>query len=178
MSVLIAVFTSVVLAAPFSTASAAAVDDSAGLAVEITVAYSGGAEAVIVRPHSPFEELPPTALSDLGEGEWGGIVVFPTAENWSVAFEAFPSDGASVISDTTDLLAMGVDPVVIQSEVDTPLPSDPLVPEGSWWLVIGIVLALAALVVLAVWTFGGGGGGEPETDDGSEVTDSPPSTTA
>jgi hypothetical protein len=155
VSVLIAILASVVLAAPFSTAEAAAVDDTDGLMVEITVEYASGAEAVIVRPFSEFEELPPTAMSDQGEGVWSALVRFPTAENWSVAFEAFPSDGGSVVSDNTTLLDMGVDPVVVRSDVQAPLPSDPLIPEGSWWLVVGIALAFAALIVLAFWTFGG-----------------------
>lgn len=153
--VLIAILASVVLAAPFSAAEAAAVDDTDGLAVEITVEYPSGAEAVIVRPFSDFEELPPTAMTDLGDGVWGALVLFPSAQNWSVAFEAFPNDGGSVVSESTTLLAMGVDPVVIDSEVTAPTPSDPLIPEGSWWLIAGIVLAFAALIVLAFWTFGG-----------------------
>jgi hypothetical protein len=171
--ILIAILASVVLAAPFSTAEAAAVDDTDGLTVEITVEYASGAEAVIVRPFSDFEELPPTAMSDLGDGVWGTLVVFPSAENWSVAFEAFPSDGGSVVSEGTTLLAMGVDPVVIESEITAPTPSDPLIPEGSWWLIAGIALAFAALIVLAFWTFQKPKAdeaevAETETDDPSE----------
>ncbi len=162
--VLIAILATVVLGAPFGTANAAAVDDTNGLTVEITVEYPSGAEAVIVRPYSDFEELPPTAMSDLGDGLWGALVVFPNAQNWSVAFEAFPTSGGSVVSDGTTLLTMGVDPVVIESEVTSPTPSDPLIPEGSWWLIAGIALALAALIALAVWTFAG-------SDDAGQRTD-------
>lgn len=166
MSILIAILASVVLAAPFSSAEAAAVDDTDGLTVEITVEYASSAEAVIIRPFSDFEELPPTAMSDLGDGVWGALVRFPTAENWRVAFEAFPSDGGSDVSDSTTLLAMGVDPVVVRSDVQAPIPSNPLIPEGSWWLVIGIGLAFAALIILAFWTFQ-----KPTTDNRQPTAD-------
>ena len=156
VSILIAILASVVLAAPFSTASAAAVDDTDGLTVEITVGYPSGGEAVIARPYSSFEELPPTAMADLGNDVWGALVRFPTAENWSVAFEAFPAGGSSTVSEGATLLELGVDPVVIAIDVGAPVPANPLIPDGSWWLIVGIGLAFAALVALAFWTFAGG----------------------
>lgn len=179
MSIVIAILASVVLAAPFSTASAAAVDDTDGITVEITVEYPSGAEAVIARPYSSFEELPPTAMADLGDDVWGALVRFPTAENWSVAFEAFAAGGSSTVSDSATLLELGVDPVVIATGVTAPLPSDPLIPDGSWWLIVGIGLAFAALVALSFWTFAGarrGDGGQSGPGDpaGEKIDEAPP----
>ncbi len=156
---------SVVLAAPFGSASAAAVGDTNGLEVLVTVEYESGAEAVIARPFSQFEELPPTAMVDNGDGTWTTVVRLPTFENWTVAFEAFPAGGGSDVSDGATLIDMGVDPVVVTPDVEAPLPADPLIPDGSWWLIIGIGLAIAALIALSVWTFGG------DPDDGTSATD-------
>jgi hypothetical protein len=163
---------SVVLAAPFGSASAAAVGDTDGLEVLVTVEYESGAEAVIARPFSRFEELPPTAMVNNGDGTWTAVVRLPTFENWSVAFEAFPAGGGSDVSDGATLLDMGVDPVVISPEVETPLPSNPLIPDGSWWLIAGVGLAVAALIALSIWTFGGDPEDqEPVADEQSEAVE-------
>ncbi|MEZ5176294.1 MAG: hypothetical protein R2823_08835 [Acidimicrobiia bacterium] len=154
MSLVLAVVAAVVLAPPFGAASATAVDDTDGLVVEVVVQFDAAAEAVIVRPHSDFEELPPTAMAVQDDGTWMAWVQLPTAQNWQITFEGFHPDGEVDLSESTDLLSLGVDPVVITSEVTAPLPSQPLIPAGSWWLIIGVVLAVAALGVLAAWTFG------------------------
>ncbi len=153
VSFLIGILAAVTLASPFGAAEGSAIDDSQGLTVEITVAYDGSAEAVIVRPFSDYEELPPTAMTPQGDGTWIGWVVLPTAQNWQIAFEGFPAGGGSDISETTDLIALGVDPIGIDSDVTAPLPSKPLIPQGSWWLIIAVVVGLTALCALAYWVF-------------------------
>jgi hypothetical protein len=147
------VLAAVTLVPPFGEATATAISDADGLAVEIIVSYRSSAEAVIARPYSAYEELPPTVLSDRGDGTFGGIVVFPTSENWSVGFEAFRTDGESDLSDGATLTEMGVDPIVVSLAPDAPLPSDGLIPEGGWWLIAGIGLALAALGLVGWWAF-------------------------
>lgn len=143
----------VTLASPFGTAEAAAVSDVGGLTVEMTVELTRSTDVVLVRPFSSFEELPPTALRDRGDGTWGGFVVLPTADNWSVVFEVIDPDGSTVRSDTTDLIALGVDPIVVAGEPTTPLPRRPI-NATTWWLIGGVTLALAAIGALAWWTFG------------------------
>jgi hypothetical protein len=128
---LLAILTAVVLTSPFGTATATAIDDTKGLTVEVTVEYSRSAVAVIARPFSDYEELPPTALVEGTDGTWIGWVELPTAQNWQIAFEAFESDGTATVSDGSTLTELGVDEIVIESEVEGPLPSEPWLPAGS-----------------------------------------------
>lgn len=150
---LLFVVLAVVLPAPFGNAEAAAVDDRGGLTVEISVEVTQSFEAVLVRPVSSYEELPPTALIERADGDWGGFVVFPTAEDWSVVFEGIEPDGASVRSPATLLTGLGVDPVVVAAEPQTRVGTP--VSSTMWWLWGGIALALVALGFLAWWTFAG-----------------------
>lgn len=166
MSFIIALLAGVVLASPFGVAEASAIDNSHGLTVEMTVAYDPSATAVIVRPFSDYEELPPTAMTLREDGTWIAWVVLPTSQNWKIGFEGFPAKGGSELSETTDLLAMGVDAVVLTSPDPAPLPPKPLIPEGSFWLIVGALLAVAALGALAWWTFS-----DHATDDGQPTTD-------
>ena len=167
MLAITSILLAVALSAPFGQADASAVDDREGLTVEVSVEVTGSFEVVIVRPFSSFEELPPTALIDRGDGTWGGTVRLPTAEDWSVVFDAIEPGGEAKRSDTTTLSAMGVDPVVVSGPPDEPLPGRPI-PATTWWLIAGIVLALGALGVLAWWTFSGDGDDEDGTvDDGT-----------
>jgi hypothetical protein len=171
---LLAVLASVVLVSPFGTATASAIDDTGGLTVEVTVEYSANAVAVIARPFSDYEELPPTALIEGPNGAWIGWVELPTAQNWQIAFEAFEPDGVSTLSEGSTLIELGVDAILITSEVEGPLPSKPLLPAGSVWLIVGVVSMVAALVLLSIWTFGswgeGGDGDEPDpsTDEADD----------
>lgn len=161
---LVAVLTAVLLTSPFGVATASAIDDSKGLTVEVTVEYSKTAEAVIARPFSDFEELPPTALVEGSDGTWIGWVELPTAQNWRIAFEAFEPDGVSTLSEGSTLIELGVDAIVIKSDIEGPLPGRPLLPPGSIWLIVGVVSMVAALVLLAFWTFGWSG----DTGDGRD----------
>jgi hypothetical protein len=161
---------SVVLSSPFGTAEAAAIADDDGLTVEMSVAVSGTVSVVIVRPFSSFEQLPPTALVDRGDGIWGGLVVLPSAENWSIVFDAIDPEGEAFRSDTTTLTALGVDPVVVAGPPDAPVPSRGI-DASTQWLIAAVVLATAALGALAWWTFAGDGDdGEHSTSDTETIT--------
>ncbi len=127
--------------------------DVGGVSVEMSAELGRSAAVVLVRPFSSFEGLPPTALRDRGDGTWGGFVVFPTADNWSIVFELIDPDGSTVRSDTTDLIALGVDPIVVAGEPTAPVPRR-AINATTWWLIGGVALALAAIGALAWWTFG------------------------
>ncbi|MGI9528352.1 MAG: hypothetical protein ACR2NG_01455 [Acidimicrobiia bacterium] len=141
----------VVLTSPFGEATAAAIDVTDGLTVDVVVEVDGTYEAVLFRPFSTFEELAPTALRPLGGNQWGGAVTVPTAEDWLVVFDAIEPDGNAIRSDTTTLSAMGVDPVVISGEPAAPVERS--IDSSTWWLIAAAVLAFAALAALAWWTF-------------------------
>lgn len=153
MTLFATVLLAVALTSPFGSAEAAAVSDVGGLTVEVSVELTRSTDVVLVRPFSSFEELPPTALRDRGDGTWGGFVVLPTADNWSIVFEVIDPDGSTVRSDTTNLIGLGVDPVVVAGEPTTPVPRKSI-NATTWWLIGGVVLALAAIGALAWWTFG------------------------
>jgi hypothetical protein len=161
----LAILAAVTLAAPFGGAEAAAVAEADGaVTVEISVAVSESYSVVLVRPFSSFEELAPTALTDRGDGTWGGFLVVPTAEDWSIVFDGIAPDGSASRSETTSLTALGVDPVVVEAPPVAPLPSRSI-DATTIWLLVGVVLALAALGALAWWTFGG------STSTGASVDD-------
>lgn len=141
----------VVLSSPFGAVEGRAVADDRGLTVEITVDVERTFEAVLVRPFSSFEELPPTALAPIGGGMWGGLVTFPTAEDWSLVFDGLEAGGESFRSDSVTLTQIGVDPVVVEGE---PAPAVGRVIDSSTrWLIGAMLAALAALAALAWWTF-------------------------
>ena len=137
----------------------------------MTVEYSGSASAMIARPFSDFEELPPTALVEESGGTWIGWVELPTAQNWQIAFEAFELDGVSNLSDGSTLIELGVDEIIIKSDVEGPLPSKPLIPAGSIWLIAGVLAMVAALVLLAFWTFGSWGEVGDEDEESEMATE-------
>ncbi len=142
----------VILAPPFGHAEGTATSDIGGLTIEVSVELTRSTEIVLVRPFSSFEELPPTALLDRGDGTWGGFVVLPTADNWSIVFEAIDAEGNVARSGTTTLIELGVDPLVVAEEPAAPLPRRHI-SATIWWLVGGVVFAAAALGALGWWTF-------------------------
>jgi hypothetical protein len=162
---LLAIVAVLVLTSPFGVAEGRAVGDEAGLTVEITVEVDKTFEAVLVRPFSSFEELPPTSLVAIDGNLWGGLVTFPTAEDWSLVFDGLESDGKATRSDSMTLLAIGVDPLVVAGE-PAPLPSRRL-DASTLWLIAGMLAALAALAALAWWTFAP----EAEIEDTSDPED-------
>jgi hypothetical protein len=173
---LVLVLASVVLSSPFGTAEAAAIADDDGLTVEMSIAVSGTVSVVIVRPFSSFEQLPPTALFDRGDGTWGGLVVLPSAEDWSIVFDAIDPDGEAFRSDTTSLTALGVDPVVVAGPPAAPVPSRGI-DASTLWLIAAVLLAAGALGALAWWTFAGAGdhgdGAANDTDTSASGDEEP-----
>jgi hypothetical protein len=141
----------IVLTSPFGTAEGKAVNDVGGLTVEITVEVDRSFEAVLVRPYSSFEELPPTALVAIDADTWGGPVTFPTAEDWSIVFDGLDADGEATRSMGVTLTQIGVDPLVVAGE-PVRLPGRSI-DSSTWWLIGAMFSALAALAALGWWTF-------------------------
>lgn len=131
--------------------------DDVGLTVEITVKVDRTFEAVLVRPFSSFEELPPIALVAIDADTWGGDVTFPTSEDWSLVFDGLEAEGEAFRSIAVTLIEIGVDPLVVAGE-PARLPGRSL-DASTWWLIGAMVFALAALGALAWWTFA------PDTPD-------------
>jgi len=152
MPIVVAVVALILLPPPFGEAQAEAVSLGDGLTIEVVVEVNGPFTVVLARPFSAFEQLPPTALSDLGDGTWGGFIELPTAENWGLVFDAFESDGTTVRSQATNLGELGVDRVIVAGE-----PEQPVITIGFStavaWLVVALVLLLSSLGALAWWTF-------------------------
>lgn len=159
---------SVTLAPPFGEAEARAVDAGLGLVVEVTVEVQDGAAAVLARGVGIAGELGPVALSDLGDGRWGGQLTLDGRENIQVAFEAIRADADDVVSELHTLEELGVDPAVLgeaRPATDTTASS---ASRSSWWLVLAAGAGLAALLLVAAWTFRGGrreAPGEAEAED-------------
>ena len=151
MPFLLALVALVVLAPPFGAAEGRAVSDEGGLVVEITVKVDRTFEAVLVRPFSSFEELPPTALVAMDPDTWGGLVTFPSATDWSLVFDGLEATGEAFRSDSVTLTEIGVDPIVMTGE-PARLPSRSI-DGATWWLIAAMVFALAAMAALAWWTF-------------------------
>ena len=154
MVFIVALIAMVTLPAPFGGAEAGAISLDEGMTIEVIVEVDGPYTIVLAQPFSSSQQLPPTALSDLGDGSWGGFVQLPSAANWNIVFDAFESDGTTVRSDATTMLELGVDRVVVSGE--------PVVPQGeglfsgnSVWLMAAVFLILGALGALAWWTFSG-----------------------
>ncbi len=159
-----AIIAALVLASPFGAVEGKAVSDEAGLTVEITVEVDKTFEAVLVRPFSSFEELPPTSLVALDADTWGGLVTFPSSEDWSLVFDGLEADGTATRSDAMTLTAIGVDPLVVSGD-SAPLPRRGI-DTSTWWLIGGMVAALGALAVLAWWTFAPEEEGQKTKDKG------------
>ncbi|GMQ97915.1 MAG: hypothetical protein BMS9Abin17_0418 [Acidimicrobiia bacterium] len=154
MSIAFALVALILLPPPFGEAEAGAVSLDGGLTIEVVVEVDGPFTVVLAQPFSSFEQLPPTALADLGDGSWGGFVKLPTAENWNLVFDAIESDGTTARSGSANLIELGVDKVIVTGEPEES-PDSGGFWTGSIWLVLAIVLLLASLGALAWWTFSG-----------------------
>jgi hypothetical protein len=160
---------SVTLAPPFGEAEARAVDAGIGLVVEVTVEVEGGAAAVLARGVGITGELGPVALSDLGDGRWGGQLTLDGRENIQVAFEAIRADADDVVSELHTLEELGVDPAVLGEARPATGTTANSTSRSSWWLVLAGGAGLVAVLLVAIWAIRGG---PRETPDETEVADS------
>ena len=159
---------SVTLAPPFGEAEARAVEAGLDLVVELTVEVEAGAAVVLARGVGIAGELGPVALSDLGDGRWGGLLTLEGNENIQVAFEAIRPDADDAISELHTLEELGVDPAVLGEA--TP-PADTVATPSSrsgWWLALAAGAGLVALVLVAVWSLRGGRSDAPEETEAAE----------
>ena len=160
---------SVLLSSPFGEATATAIEETdAGLAVAMTIEMGEDFETILVRPFSSFDELEPTAMVARGDGEWGAVVTVPTAENWSIVFDAVRADGTWERSEATDLIELGVDPIVLGTGEPAPIPSSDPIPSSTWWLIGAAVLGIAAIGALAWWAFMPSKGDDEEESEPSD----------
>jgi hypothetical protein len=149
---LLTLFLSVTLAAPFGTAEATAIDAGPPLEVVITVEVVDPREAVLVRMVSLAGELDPVAMASRGDGTWGVTVRLTEREDVLVAFEAVPAQGDAVISTAFRLTDLGVDPAVFTiGDTTTTTAGDRRAPGETVWLVAAVAAAVVALALLAVW---------------------------
>jgi len=139
------------LAAPFGDVEGSAVGLDSGVTVEMTVKVTQTFEAVLVRPFSSFEELPPTALVFRDDGTWEGLVRFPTATDWSFVFDGIAAGGVVTRSDAITLTEIGVDPVVVGGVPERPAART--LSTTTLWLIAAFVFAVSALGALGYWTF-------------------------
>lgn len=152
MPLLLALLLTIQLGAPFGDADAKAVSMDGDFVVEVSVEAPPGPDAVLARIVDAGRELPPVALSPLGDGRYGGFLTFAEVRDVRVAFEA--RLGVDVVtSDLVTLTDLGVDPVVFDGLVpaQTGAGSDDDTGPSSLPLVLGVLLAVASLAALAVW---------------------------
>ncbi len=153
MPLLLALLLTIQLGAPFGDADAKAVSMDGDFVVEVSVEAPPGPDAVLARIIDAGRELPPVALSPLGDGRYGGLLTFAEVRDVRVAFEA--RLGVDVVtSDLVTLTDLGVDPVVFDGLVPAQTVTgsdDGDAGPSSLPLVLGVLLAVASLAALAVW---------------------------
>jgi hypothetical protein len=180
MTWITALLLSVTLAAPFGAAEARATDVSdTGLTLEVRVEVDAPATAVLVRGVDPSgqNELPPVALSDLGDGTWGGIVELPVVENIKLGFELIPASGPATVSDLHTLVELGVDAPIFR--LDEPAAGTPASDEtdsgrSPVWVLLALAAGVGALALVGLWVWWGRGPGEDEDAEEAEEGQEPP----
>ena len=153
---------SVTLAPPFGQAEVTAVPAPGdGLRLEVSVEVFESAVAVLVRGIGDVDELPPVALTDLGDGTWVGIVDLPVVENISMGFELIPAQGPATVSALHTLVELGVDRVVFEPDpVSTTGPeaaspaASGAVDDATEWVWLALAAGAAGLALLLVWVIG------------------------
>ncbi len=161
MTWITALLLSVTLAAPFGGAEARATDvGDAGLTLEVRVEVDAPATAVLVRGINATGdyELPPVALSDLGDGTWGGIVLLPVVENIKLGFELIPASGVATVSELHTLVELGVDAPIFRLDE----PEATFDPESGdepgrspRWAWLALAAGTGALALAGVWFWWG-----------------------
>lgn len=150
---LLAIVLAVTLTPPFGEAEARALTVTGGITIDVSVEVEGTPTTVIARITGLAGELPPQALVDRGGGIWGTIIQLTGREDVLIAFEYIDADGTTVISSSSKLTALGVDPAVIAPNLPTTPP--PEEPGLDPWLLAGLAAALGALVLFGVWAGSG-----------------------
>lgn len=163
---LVALLLTVALAAPFGDAEARAVDAGPPFVVEVRVEVDGAFEAVLVRGISVTGELEPIAMTPQEDGSYATIVRLTQREDIEVAFEAIRENGEVVISETSSLSDLGVDPALFDLETTTTVEADATGPEpGTMWLVIAVVAVLGALLLVTMWAAERNGASSDASDE-------------
>lgn len=170
---------SVTLSPPFVTAEARATsvgDD--GMVLEVQVEITESALVVLARGVGRVDELPPVALSELGEGRWGGIVELPVVDDILLGFEIIrPDGGSAVVSDLHRLSELGVDPAVFGVAQPTTTAAADAGEEPAHdgpstapiWL--AVAAGAAALALLLVWWLWGDRDDAEDDAEDDEVID-------
>lgn len=154
MPFLLALLLAVTLSPPFGEASARLIGFTpTDVTVEVSVAVTESAALVLMRGEDVSgQELDPVALLQREDGTWGAVVELPARPDLLVAFELIPQRGASTLSDASSLVELGIDSERL-TLVDRPDPVEETTSRpGIAWIIVAAGAALAALVLLAVWS--------------------------
>jgi hypothetical protein len=175
MTWITALLLSVTLAAPFGAAEARATDvGDGGMTLEVRVEVNAPATAVLVRGVDPSgqNELPPVALSDLGDGTWGGIVELPVVENIRLGFELIPASGPATVSELRTLVELGVDAPIFHLDepaTSTAASEEPASHRSPVWVLLALVAGFGALGLVALWTWWGRGSREDDAEEAEDL---------
>ena len=150
---LLAILLSVTLTPPFGEAEARALTVTGAITIDVSVEVEGTPTTVIARITGLAGELPPQALVERGGGIWGSIIRLTGREDVLIAFEYIDADGTTIISESSRLTSLGVDPAVIAPSLPTTPPPDE--PGIDPLLLAGVAAALGALVLFGFWAGSG-----------------------
>ena len=165
MPLLLALLLSVTLSPPFGEASARLIGFTpTEVTIEVSVALEDSAALVLMRGQDlSGQELDPVALLRREDGTWGAVVELPARPDLRIVFELIPDRGSSTLSEASTLVDLGIDPARL-TLIERPDPiEDSKSPPGLAWIVVAGISALAALVLLAVWSRYSGDGADDES---------------
>lgn len=154
MHVLLALLLSVTLSPPFGEASATLVGFTPSeVTFEVVVEVLDSAAIVLMRGEDiAGNEIEPVALISRGDGTWAAVVVLPARSDLRIVFESIPERGGSTLSDASSLMDLGIDPDVLALVERAPPTEQSTSRPGILWVVLAVAAALAALVLLGIWT--------------------------
>lgn len=173
MHFLLALLLSVTLSPPFGEASATLIGFTPSeVTFEVIVEVLDPAAIVLMRGEDiAGNEIAPVALNSRGDGMWGAVVVLPARSDLLIVFESIPERGGSTLSDASSLAELGIDPDVL-TLMERPPPTEPDTSRpGILWVVLAVVAALAALILLLIWSRldKDGGDDDPDTVDDEDL---------
>ena len=158
MPLLLAALLSVTLSPPFGEASARLIGFTPDeVTIELTVEVSETAAIVLMRGVDVAgNEIDPVALTVREDGTWGAVVELPARRDIRLAFEMIPERGQSTLSDAASLIDLGIPRERLTAGL--PPPTSPVEDTGVVglpWIILAATTALAALVLLAIWSRSG-----------------------